>query len=75
VEGVFPAKRAIFIDLQLFRLLFLVSGVGVVPPLALAAAQSDDFSHVQLTFWYPPTAAEFGRIRRPSAMDLTPGSR
>jgi hypothetical protein len=47
VGRVLPARRAELARLELFRLLLLVPRRGIVPPLAFAALERDDLSHVQ----------------------------
>jgi hypothetical protein len=45
MQGVFSAKLAILILLDLFLLLFFITSCGVVPPLAFCALKCNDFSH------------------------------
>jgi hypothetical protein len=47
VGRVLPARGAELARFELLRLLFLVPRRGIVPPLAFAALECDDLSHVQ----------------------------
>ena len=47
VGRVLPARGAELARLELLRLRFLIPRRGIVPPLAFAALERDDLSHVQ----------------------------
>jgi hypothetical protein len=52
VSGMFPFKRAVFLELDAFRMLAFVLGDGIIPPIARRTFQRNNFSgHVYILAW------------------------